>query len=129
MPEIPNSQSPRVKKLAIKPETRMTVINPIDGFRELLGELPQGTSYIDPLEGEFDWITAFVKSETELDGLIESIKKHLKAGCILWVAIPRAKNPKFNRSTLIASQGRYGLETVSNVVINDDWTAYRYKKV
>ena len=128
MPETPYSQSPLVKKLAIKPQARMTFINPIDGFRGLLGELPQGASYVDKFEGEFDWITAFVKSKSELDGLIESIKKHMKATGILWVAIPRAKNPTFNRSTLIASQGRYGLETVSNVVINDDWTAYRYKK-
>ena len=129
MPETPYSQSPLVKKLAIKPKTRITAINPIEGFRESLGELPEGTTFDSKLEGDFDWITAFVKSESELDSLIESIKKHMKAAGILWVAIPRAKNPNFNRSTLIASQARYGLETVSNAVINDEWTAYRYKKV
>ncbi len=32
MPEIPYSQSPLVKKLTIKPKTRITAINPIDGF-------------------------------------------------------------------------------------------------
>ena len=70
-----------------------------------------------------------MKSEAQLDGLIENIKKHLKETGILWVAIPRAKNPKLNRNTLTASSERYGLDIVSNIAINDDWTAYRYKKV
>ena len=129
MPETPYSQSPLVKKLAIKPKARITAINPINGFIDLLGELPEGSSYEDNLEGDFDWMTVFVKSEAELDGLVESIKKHLKPSGILWVAIPRAKNPSLNRNTLSASQARYGLEITSNAVINDDWTAYRYKKV
>ncbi len=129
MPETPYSQSPLVKKLAIKPKTRITAVNPIDGFQNMLGELPEGTTFESNFEGEFDWITAFVKTESELDGQIESIKKHLKQTGILWVAIPRDKKSKLNRNTLIASQTRYGLETVSNAVINDDWTAYRYKKV
>jgi len=129
VPETPYSQSPLVKKLAIKPKTCITAINPIDGFRTTLGELPQGTTYEDNFEGEFDWITAFIKSESELDGLIEAIKAHLKQTGILWVAIPRANNSKLNRNTLIASRERYNLEITSNAVINDDWTAYRYKKV
>ena len=129
MPDIPYSQSPLVKKLAIKPKSRITALNPTEGFRDMLGELPPGTTYEYNFEGEFDWITAFVKSESELDGLIEAIKAHLKQTGILWVAIPRANNSKLNRNTLIASRERYNLEITSNAVINDDWTAYRYKKV
>ena len=129
MPETPYSQSPLVKKLAIKPKTRISAVNPIDGFKDMLGALPPETAYDDSFEGDFDWITAFVKNEPELDGLIESIKKHLKPAGILWVAIPRAKNSTLNRNVLTASQTRYGLEITSNAVINDDWTAYRYKKV
>lgn len=129
MPEYEYSQSPLVKKLAVKPKMRITAVNPIDGFRTLLGELPDGTSYHDALDGDFDWIIAFAKNEPELDGLIEDIKAHLKQTGILWVAIPRAKNTAFNRSTLFASRGRYGMDMNSNAVINDEWTAYRYKKV
>lgn len=129
MPEYEYSQSPLVKKLAIKPKTRITAVNPIEGFRAMLGDLPPDTTYHDSLEGDFDWIIAFVKSEPELDGLIENIKKHLKPDGILWVSIPRAKNPKLNRSTLFASRGRYGMDMNSNAVVNDDWTAYRYKRV
>ena len=129
MPATPYSQSPLVKKLAIKPKTRITALNPIEGFRDMLGELPEGTTYDYNFEGDFDWITAFVKNEPELDGLIEAIKAHLKQTGILWVAIPRANNSKLNRNTLIASRERYGLEITSNAVINEDWTAYRYKKV
>ncbi len=128
MPETPYSQSPLVKKLAIKPKTRITAINAIDSFIDMLGELPEGASYEDNFEGAFDWITVFVKTESELDGIIESIKQHMKPTGTLWVAIPRDKKSKMNRNTLIASQSRYGLEITSNAVINDDWTAYRYKK-
>ena len=129
MPEYQYSQSPLVKKLAIKPKIRITALNPIEGFRDMLGELPPDTTYHDSLEVDFDWIIVFVKSEPELDGLIETIKQHLKPDGILWVSIPRAKNPKFNRSTLFASRERYGMDMNSNAVVNDDWTAYRYKRV
>jgi hypothetical protein len=128
MPES-YSQSPLVKKLAIKPKTRITAVNPIDGFRDLLGDLPEGTTYEDKFEGDFDWIIVFVKSEPELDGLIENIKQHLKQTGILWVSIPRAKNPALNRTTLFESRERYGMDMSANAVVNDDWTAYRYKKV
>ena len=128
MPEPTYSQSPLVKKLSIKPNTHIHALNPIEGFRDLLGELPAGTVYDAHFDDEYDWIAVFVKTEGELDGLIEAIKQHLKPTGTLWVAIPRAKNPKFNRSTLMASQERYGLETVANAVINEDWTAYRYKR-
>lgn len=129
MPEYQYSQSPLVKKLAIKPNMRVTAVNPIEGFRAMLGELPSGTTYEEKLEGEFDWIIAFFKSEAEQDAMMETIKQHLKQTGILWVAIPRAKNPAYNRSTLIAASGRYGMDMNANAVINDDWTAYRYKRV
>ena len=129
MAEPTYSQSPLVKKLAIKPQTRITAVNPIEGFRTLLGELPVGTTYVDAFEGEFNWIIAFVKSESELDGLIESIKAHLKADGILWISIPRATNPKLNRSSLFAWRTRNGMDMNSNAVVNDEWTAYRFKKL
>ncbi len=87
MPETPYSQSPLVKKLAIKPKTRITAINAIKGFADMLGELPEATRYEANFEGDFDWITVFVKSEAELDGLIENIKSHLKPTGTLWVSI------------------------------------------
>ncbi len=129
MPVTPYSQSPLVKKLAIKPKTHITAVNPIDGFQNMLGELPEGTTFDSAFEGTFDWITVFVKTESELDGLIENIKAHMQQTGTLWVAIPRNKKSNMNRNTLIASRERYGLEITSNAVINDDWTAYRYKKV
>ncbi|MBI1257484.1 MAG: hypothetical protein GC204_08440 [Chloroflexi bacterium] len=54
---MPNdySKSPLVKKLAIKPKMRITVINAPEGYRELLGELPEGTTFEPKFEGMFDW--------------------------------------------------------------------------
>lgn len=126
MPEY--SQSPLVKKLAIKPNMRLTAVNPLDGFRAMLGELPSGTTYHDTLDSEFDWIIVFTTSEAQLDSLIESIKAHLKQTGILWISIPRVKNPNLSRNTLFLSRERYQMEMTANVVVNDDWTAYRYKK-
>ena len=129
MPEIPYSQSPLVKKLAIKPKTRITAVNPIEGFRALLGELPTGTTYEDKLDGEFNWMIVFVKSEGELDGLIGTIKEHLKQDGILWISIPRTKNPLLNRNSLFAWRTRNGFDMNSNAVVNEDWTAYRFKRL
>lgn len=45
MPETPYSQLLSVKKLAIKPKSRITSVNAIDGFVDLQGELSEGSQF------------------------------------------------------------------------------------
>ncbi len=121
------SKSPLMKKLAIKPKTRIAVVNPPDGYA--LGELPEGTTYSDTLDGAFDWIQLFVKSQEQLDSQLPGVLDHLAPGGILWIAFPRDKKATdLSRNAMFPLRDNFGLQPVANAVVNDEWTAYRLKR-
>ncbi|MEO8394910.1 MAG: hypothetical protein ABI700_18080 [Chloroflexota bacterium] len=122
------SKSPLVKKLAIKRKTRITVVNAPDGYREMLGELPEGTTYENKFEGMFDWIQVFVKNQAELDAQVPKLKEKLLPNGILWVSFPRdRKVTDLSRNSMLSIKESHGLDPVSNAVVNDYWTGYRLK--
>jgi len=129
MPES-YSQSPLVKKLAIKPKTRIVVVNAPEGYRELLGELPAETTYSETFEGTSDWIQVFVTKQQELYDQLPALKAKLAPNGILWISFPREKKATdLSRNSVMpdAVQGKFGLTPISNAVVNDYWTAYRLK--
>ncbi len=122
------SKSPLVKKLAIKPKTRIAVVNAPDGYREMLGDLPEGTTYEDKFEGMFEWIQVFVRNQAELDAQVPKVKERLLPNGILWVSFPRdRKVTDLSRNSMLSIKESHGLDPVSNAVVNDYWTGYRLK--
>ena len=123
------SKSQLVKKLAIRPKSKLAVINAPDGYRDLLGELPPDTIYSEKLNETFDWIQLFVTRQQTLYDQLPDLKQKLAPDGILWISFPRDKQKTdlSRNSVLPDAIQSYGLTTVSNVAINDDWTAYRLK--
>ncbi len=128
MPET-YSKSSLVKKLAIKPKSRIIAVNPPEGLHDLLGELPSETTAADSFEGTFDWILLFVQTQAELDAQLAMVIERLAASGILWISFPRDKKATdLNRNSMLVVGEHFPLQPVSNVVITDDWTAYRLKR-
>lgn len=124
------SKSPLVKKLALKPKSRVAVLNAPEGYRDLLGELPPETTYAEALDGKLDWIQVFVTQKQTLYNQLPALKQHLAPNGTLWITFPRdRKKTDLNRNAVVpdAIQDSYGLTPVANAVVNDDWTAYRLK--
>jgi hypothetical protein len=124
------SKSPLVKKLAIKPKTKMIVLNAPDGYRDMLGDLPEGATLSDSFEGTFDWIQVFVTKQADLYAQLPGLKAKLAPDGILWITFPRdKKKTDLSRNAIMPSaiHEPFGLEPNANTVINDDWTAYRLK--
>lgn len=127
MPEY--SQSPLVRKLAIKPKTRLVAVNAPEGYRDWLGELPPETTFSETLDGTFDWIHVFATRQQDLYEQLPSLKAKLAPDGILWVSFPRdRKKTDMSRNSVIPpAMHPYGLTPVANAVINDNWTGYRLK--
>jgi hypothetical protein len=84
------SGTPLVRKLGIKPETRLALIGAPDGFDATLGELPPGVDVRRRLGGRpFDVIVAFFGRQVELERRLGALVGALDSAGGLWIAWPK----------------------------------------
>jgi CheY-like chemotaxis protein len=94
-PIVPNSvfdgysNTPLPKKLGIKANMAIALINCPDGFKKLLGELPRGTILVEKTGKSHDLMVWFLLSEKELRGGIKKMKAGLAEKGCLWIAWPK----------------------------------------
>lgn len=123
------------KKLNLKNQKAVVVVNGPDSFQVNLDSIRDETTVIDTLEGlsEIEFILLFVTRQSEIDNLIPQIAPLLKGDALLWMCYPKGTSKKykcdFNRDTGWKIMGNYDLEPVRMVAIDEDWSALRFKKV
>ena len=84
------SGTPLVRKLGIKPDTRLALIGAPDGFDTTLGELPPGVNVSRRLGGRpFDVIVAFFARRAELEHRLPALFGALDPAGGLWIAWPK----------------------------------------
>ncbi len=72
------SGTPLVRKLGVKPQARLGLINAPAGFEDYLGELPPGVSVRTRARGPLDVIVAFCGAEAELVRRLPALKAALQ---------------------------------------------------
>jgi len=83
------SETPLAKKLGIKERSRIALVNEPRGFRETLGELPNGVSFPGGSGKNIDLILFFVKSQAELSKRFTKLAAKLAPAGMLWIAWPK----------------------------------------
>jgi hypothetical protein len=124
---------PVLQKLLLKRGMRAAVLNAPPSYAQVLeDQLPPDVSLSRSLDGSpFDFIHAFATQRDELlrDG--PAWRGALKAGGVLWVSYPkggsRAIQTDLNRDVLRVTVQQVGLDTVSQVAIDETWSALRLK--
>src|SRR5258708_2115517 len=81
--------TPLVKKLGIKPGTRLLVGNEPEGFRDLLGGLAEDVEMVEAVADDADVIVFFSTVAAEVKKQVPRLKKRLTPGGGLWVAWPK----------------------------------------
>jgi hypothetical protein len=119
--------TPLVKKLGIKPGSRLLLVNEPDGFRDLLVGLPEDVT-VNPVDAA-DVIVCFSTGAAEVKRLVPRLKKRLAPGGGLWVAWPKKASGVETDVTFEVVQPT-GLATglVDNKVcaIDATWTGLRF---
>lgn len=82
------SGTPLPKKLGIKPDSTIALINQPRGFETALGELPEGVTFIPEAQGKPDLIIWFIRTRFELESRINAMRDLTGDGG-LWVAWPK----------------------------------------
>jgi hypothetical protein len=83
------SGTPLVRKLGIKPGSKLGLIGAPPGFEMLLEGLPDSVGIRRRLRGPLDVMVAFFTERAELSRRIEALRGTLAADGGLWVAWPK----------------------------------------
>src|SRR6187200_1900445 len=83
------SQTPLDRKLNIKPDHAVALLNAPEGFLEYLGSLPAGVHVTDDPKTKLDVVVLFVKAAVDLKRAFWRVAKRLNPAGGLWVAWPK----------------------------------------
>jgi hypothetical protein len=127
--------TPLFKKLNFKLQTNIVAINSPKSFDIELEEMSKIATIEKQLTKviETEFVICFVTTKDEIDNFIEKIYSKLKGDAIIWLCYPKMTsknyNCNFNRDTGWSSLGKYNLEPVRQVAIDDDFSGLRFRKV
>jgi hypothetical protein len=83
------SGTPLAKKLGIKDGHRVAFPGAPDGFRRLLGGLPEGVSVRSRASGPLDVIVFFTRRRAELERRLPALRRAMDPAAGLWIAWPK----------------------------------------
>jgi hypothetical protein len=83
------SGAPLPRKLGIKEDNRVAVINAPPGFDGTLGELPDGVTIKDAARGRLDVVVCFLTARSVLERRFDSLKRAIYPDGGLWIAWPK----------------------------------------
>ena len=124
------AQSPLQKKLRIQPSQRLVILNPPPGYVESLHPLPEGAQVVAETAREVDFCHLFAQNSAQLAELLPIAMHAIQYDGLLWVSYPK-KNSKvpsdLSRDALWELPGEPGLRPVTQISIDETWSALRYR--
>ncbi len=112
------------EKLLIKPNT--TVWSSDTSYLDPIKPLPEGVRQVDE-PGQAGTALIFADSAASLRDLLATHKNYLSRPNVLWIAYPKANRADINRDTLWPILAEYGLRPVTQVSVDEVWSAMRFR--
>jgi hypothetical protein len=124
-----NSFDPGIlKKLRVDKTSKFLIINAPDSYLELFSAHAFDTVFQPANKGEYDFVQVFGINQTELGQLVLQVKEAGKYDCIFWACYPKGGGKiksDLKRDTVWASLELIGLRPVSQIAIDETWSALR----
>ena len=83
------SGTPLVKKLGIKANSELCVLNAPDNYASLVAPLPEGVRTVTTFAPSADLVHLFVTLRIDLENTLTLIRPKLKADGVMWVSWPK----------------------------------------
>ena len=122
--EVQMSTKSIAQKLLVKPGS---TIWSSDGARlDLLEPLPPGVRRVEAPERATTAIV-FADDAASLREVLHTHGDRLKQPDVLWVAYPKGNRADINRDSLWPILAEHGLRPISQVAVDDVWSALRFR--
>jgi hypothetical protein len=118
-----STKSP-AEKLLIKPDT--TVWSSHAARLDLIRPLPEDVRVVDRLE-QATTALVFADDAASLRDLLTAHQDQLARPSVLWFAYPKGNRTDLNRDSLWPILGEYGLRPISQVSVDEVWSALRFR--
>jgi hypothetical protein len=121
------SSKPVLEKLRLKPGARALVLHAPAGY---LDQFPKDVQVEQQLgDGPYDFIQLFASRKDDLISLAPKLRAAAKSNGLVWISYPKGKAlpTDLNRDVVRVTLEPLGLETVSQVAIDETWSALRAK--
>lgn len=121
-----------IKKLGIKPNQKLLILNAPEGYIESLNDLPAGVEISTSGDGPFEFVQVFAYKKTDVDTYTPQAIQAIKTSGLLWFAYPK-KSSKIKTDihrdsgweALIAA----GWDEIKLIALDDMWSAMRFRPV
>lgn len=113
------------EKLLIKPQEALSLVGASPEERTVLGDLPDGVVEVAPADAAVS--VTFVRTRDELLAQFGTELAALTGARAVWFLYPKGGRADFNRDTFIQEAGAFGWRPISNVAIDDVWSAVRVR--
>lgn len=121
------SDKPVAERLQVKGERRLAVIGASAALEKAVG----AKNVRADVPGA-DVVLLFVPDRAAINRHLPAVLKKMAQTAILWVAYPKLTSSlaaDLSRDVIHGLAPRHGLDTVSQIAIDDDWSALRLKRV
>ncbi|MEO7040661.1 MAG: hypothetical protein ABI035_00195 [Gemmatimonadaceae bacterium] len=125
--------SPMFKKLNLKDQTEIVVMNAPSTFETELARLAPVSVFRDVKEVKrVDFAMVFATTRAQLDGASTALANKADEDPTLWIAYPKKSSKRytcdFNRDSGWDVLRAAGFDSVRIVAIDDDWSALRFRR-
>lgn len=117
-----------LKKLQIKPDFKVKVINEPKNFSSIIGDIPADVEILSNDKKEFDGLLIFAITKTDLLSALKT--ESIGPKIICWIFYPKAKSKLTSDLNLMQSWEdlkTFNLTPCGSAAIDETWTALRIK--
>lgn len=123
------SGTPLARKLGIKADTVVAVVNEPDGFRALLEPVPDGVTFRSSVRGTPHLVVAFFTSRSKLKERLPTLTKAIYPDGGLWLAWPKKTSgvdTDITGDTVRDLGLAAGVVDIKVCAIDDTWSGLRF---
>lgn len=116
------------KKLKFNVSNESLVVNAPQEYLQLLEGATFDTVPEESKMGTYRFVQVFASSQSEMESVIKSVAQAGKYDCLFWACYPKSTGKlkyDLNRDTVWPALALAGLRPVSQIAINEKWSALR----
>ncbi len=121
------SDRPLAERLQVKGSRRLAVVGAPEGLEAAIGAADRRVGVADA-----DVVLLFTPDRATLDSAVPEVARTARPDAILWIAYPKLTSTRagdLNRDVIRALMPALGLDTVSQIAVDADWSAMRMKRI